>query len=205
MMRSDPVAPVDDMLADTVQRWCGDLDPAMLLLTGAGSEIAMTGVTVAAVALLLGRRRPLDALTMSLGAGGALLLSPILRRLFRRQRPRGRRYRLDMPNSFSFPSGHAMGSAATIASLLLISDSLDERCHSREARLLAGGAAASAVGLSRIYFGVHFASDVIGGQLAGLLWVAAVHRWLRRSVQARQNAEALTAGAPTAAAAPASR
>lgn len=94
----------------------------------------------------------------------------------------------------------------TIASLLLISDSLDERCRSREARRLAGGAAASAVGLSRIKFGLHFASDVIGGQIAGLLWGAAVHRWLPPvRYQASPNAEALTGAAPTAAAAPASQ
>ena len=76
--------------------------------------------------------------------------------------------------SFSFPSGHAMAGTILYGSIAAIwARSLPKR---RQHWLLAGACAllALTMGLSRIYFSVHYATDVIGGFVAGLAWLGAL-------------------------------
>lgn len=70
----------------------------------------------------------------------------------------------------SFPSGHATSSAALVASLVVLGWSTRYRI----AALVGGAAFLAAVGLSRMYFGVHYPSDILGGWCVSLAWVAAL-------------------------------
>lgn len=174
------IARFDDRLSDSVQEWCGAIDGPMVLAADVGSPIAMVAATVLTVAALIVRRRPREALFMSLSAGGALMINPVLRMVIGRERPKGRQYLMPMPQSCSFPSGHAMGTAATMASLVIVADALVPSRRVRHALILGAGLTTSSVGLCRVYFGVHFPSDVIGGQFAAVVWVSAMHRWFQR-------------------------
>jgi undecaprenyl-diphosphatase len=72
----------------------------------------------------------------------------------------------------SFPSGHALASAAVLGVLALV---LIPRRPCRVPRILLvaiAAAAAAMIGLSRLYLGVHWASDVVGGWLIGAMWLA---------------------------------
>ena len=66
----------------------------------------------------------------------------------------------------SFPSGHAVGSMALASSLVL----LTWRSKWRWLTLMGGGMFVVIVGVSRIYFGLHYASDIVGGWLLALAW-----------------------------------
>ncbi|MEO5596714.1 MAG: phosphatase PAP2 family protein [Lysobacteraceae bacterium] len=81
--------------------------------------------------------------------------------------------------SYSFPSGHAMGSATLATALILL-------CWHARARwpvVIVATSFALLVSFSRIYLGVHFPSDILAGWLAAIAWVVGVHELIiRRAV-----------------------
>ena len=121
------------------------------------------GVAVAVVlALLVRARRFAEAAAFAVTAAGAAVLSQSLKHAFVRPSPDG--------VAVSYPSGHALLSAAVAAAVALAA---------REARLRAlavvlGAAALAVVGIATVKLRWHYPSDVIGGWLVGLAWVAAV-------------------------------
>jgi undecaprenyl-diphosphatase len=87
------------------------------------------------------------------------------------QRPRPTFAPLVIENSFSFPSGHSMNSFIFFTTVAYF---VYHFTHKKKTSLLAFVASAIiilSVGISRIYLGVHYPSDVLGGYLAGLLWM----------------------------------
>ncbi len=155
------------------------------------AALGLTGVIV--VDILIGlffiyRRQIGDAIFWVISVGGAELLNLVLKELFHRLRPDlwsspGR------PNSYSFPSGHAMASMALVAALTV----LLWPSRWRWPALLLGALFVFLVGLSRIYLGVHFPSDVVAGWAASLAWVAGVSLALYgRLVKPTPNAQPAT-------------
>jgi undecaprenyl-diphosphatase len=105
------------------------------------------------------------------------LLQEIVKRLVARPRPE-LWPRLFEVTAFAFPSGHALASA-TLYPLLALDLTRGAR---QRLRVLALGLAALAcafIGMGRVYLGVHWPSDVLGGWLLGLLQLVAVVRALR--------------------------
>lgn len=129
-------------------------------------------VAVVAVALIvLARRRDWTrVVALATAAGGGALLNYILKTAFHRGRPEYAIEFIAHP-TWSFPSGHAMDSLVGYSFLALL---LLENVRSPMVRrvtiagviLLVG-----VVGYSRVYLGVHYVSDVIGGYLAGAVWL----------------------------------
>lgn len=88
------------------------------------------------------------------------------------QRPRPTFAPLVIEHSFSFPSGHSMNSFIFFTTVAYF---IYHFTHKKKISLLAFLVSAIiilVVGISRIYLGVHYPSDVLGGYLAGLLWMA---------------------------------
>src|SRR5262249_16907143 len=106
-------------------------------------------------------------------------ISPILatgtKHLVERHRPPTAE-RLGM-TSFSFPSGHSLGVAANYGVLALVLARMTTGQKRRLFYLVCGGAVILAVGASRLYLGVPYVSDVIGGWSAGLA-LACVGLWV---------------------------
>lgn len=142
------------------------LDGFMLILSTAGSGRWVGALDIAVCAILLLRRRWIDAIYWSLATGGAALLNQLAKHLFARTRP-DLWPSLAPEVSFSFPSGHAMQSMAFAAALTV----LLWYSPARWPALLLGALFTLLVGASRIYLGVHFPSDVLGGWAASLAWV----------------------------------
>ena len=115
-------------------------------------------------------------------AGVALigrLLIPALKLIFRRDRPPPAD-RLVVETSFSFPSGHGAfsGIALGLAFLAIRHALRDAPRRPRALALAAASATCVLIAASRVWLGVHYASDVIGGFALGLIWVIAA-RMLR--------------------------
>ena len=72
---------------------------------------------------------------------------------------------------YSFPSGHAMLSVAIAGSLI----ALAWPTRLRWPALIGGTMSVVGIGLSRLYLGVHFPSDIMAGWCAALLWVTGVY------------------------------
>ncbi|MFN3960767.1 MAG: phosphatase PAP2 family protein [Parvularculaceae bacterium] len=110
---------------------------------------------------------------------GETVLSSGLKSMFDRPRPEVVPHLVHV-SSKSFPSGHASSAAAVFLTLAaLVAAHLKER-SSRLFAFAAGGALAFLVGASRVYLGVHYPTDVIGGWSFGAAWAAIVWIAARR-------------------------
>ena len=122
---------------------------------------------------LAGRRRAAFFATVSL-AGGALVSSG-LKLLFARPRPDLVEH-LDKIFTSSFPSAHAMMSTVTYLTLAAMLATVVERCRVTTFAFAVAGAIAVLVGVSRVYLGVHWPTDVVAGWGVGVAWASAC--WL---------------------------
>ena len=142
-------------------------------ITVLGSPVMMS-VLALAVGFVLATRREWILLAGWLVAfAGGGLLDTVLKLAIRRPRPPYADVFLHH-HSWSFPSGHAMGSLIGYGMLSYVLAVL--WIHRRSARVSIVVSAALlivAIGLSRLYLGVHYFSDVVGGYAAGVLWLSA--------------------------------
>jgi membrane-associated phospholipid phosphatase len=117
-------------------------------------------------------KRPRIAGFLAITMTGVVTLDYVLKLSFHRPRPVA--FFGVAPSSYSFPSGHALGSLCFYGILAAV---LSDRMRSGKQKFVVWLAAAllvAMIGLSRIYLGVHYPSDVIAGYLAGAVWVTAV-------------------------------
>ena len=163
----------DKLLQGMVNVRRGSLDTLMLACTWYGGVLPMTVLSVSILLLLLLVRRRKEARYLVFGAGGGLLLNLLLKALFHRARPGvDLLYLLPSLSSLSFPSGHTMGTTSVVGSLAVILHVVKAPRVVRLASILLGAAAIAGVGLSRVYLGAHYPSDVLGGFLAAAAWVS---------------------------------
>ena len=177
-IHDDELTPFDSAASAAVAEWRGSADGLMLSLTRFGNPTPVLAFSVVVVAMLWAFSRRREALYLTLCASGALLLNVAMKALFQRERPLEETiYLVQLPASFSFPSGHAMCSAGVFASLAVVVHRLGWRRTWSQLVSACCVLLLLGIGASRVYFGVHFASDVIGGQLASVAFVSALTGW----------------------------
>jgi undecaprenyl-diphosphatase len=151
------------------------LDRFFVFISAIGYQWGVVPVDIALTAGLLVVRRWREATFAGVSFAGSALLNVATKQFFQRDRPT--LWESIAPeHTFSFPSGHAMGSATLAMVVLLL-------CwHTRFRWPVAALAAlfALTVGASRIYLGVHYPSDILGGWAAGIAWVSGVYLVLYR-------------------------
>ena len=103
--------------------------------------------------------------------GGGSLLNLAIKTLFHRHRPVFENPIATL-TSYSFPSGHTMGSTLFYGLLALFVAMDAERWSSRVLALLIAFLFVLLIALSRIYLGLHYLSDTMGAMAAGLAWLA---------------------------------
>ncbi|HVR37926.1 MAG TPA: phosphatase PAP2 family protein [Thermoanaerobaculia bacterium] len=162
---------IDSMVMESVHTIDNPVTHNVLhAVTQLGSHFAIgTAAGITALAMLRSGRKH-DAWTVVVSVGGAMAINTILKNIFQRQRPQELARRIKLPDSHSFPSGHSLLSAATypiVAHHFVQNHSLPVQAA---VHTIAGMTILS-VGFSRVYFGVHFPSDVLGGFAAGLGWL----------------------------------
>lgn len=154
-------------LADSLRSaW---LDRLMAGATWLGSLWLLLPLAGLAAGMLLWRGRRREAGFVLLALLGASALGQLVKLWVARPRPDLFAAWLPMPESWSYPSSHAMQATAAALALFLVA----RNRGAKKAGALA--AAALLVGASRVYLQVHFPSDVIAGTLAAALWVAGLH------------------------------
>jgi undecaprenyl-diphosphatase len=145
------------------------VEGAMRDLTALGSTVVLL-IFTGAVAVFLAVRRQSHALALVLvSTGGGFFLAHVLKLVFARPRPDLVPH-LALVSSSSFPSGHSMFSAVVYLTLgALLSRLVEER--TLKAYFLGVACFLTfVVGLSRVYLGVHYPTDVLAGWSAGLAW-----------------------------------
>ena len=159
--------------ASGLRFWHRHATPALnklaVLLTIIGNTWPMVGTGLLVVLVLWRRRQARAAWVFALSVGGSMLLTQIIKPLVARPRP-ALWASIRPEHTFSFPSGHAMDTAAIAAALGFL-------CWRHRRRWWVWGLAplfALAVGWARVYLGVHNPSDVLAGWAAAVGWVAGV-------------------------------
>ena len=155
--------------------WVGG---AMRDLTALGSNVVLL-IFTAAVAVFLAVRRQSHALALVVvSTAGGFFLAQALKLVFARPRPSLVPHLAEVYSS-SFPSGHSMFSAVVYLTLgALLSQLVEERAL--KAYFLGVACFLTfVVGVSRVYLGVHYPTDVLAGWSAGLAW--AVMCWMAAS------------------------
>jgi undecaprenyl-diphosphatase len=125
-------------------------------------------LVIVAIFFVAGWKRA--AIWLAVAVGGSVVLDVSLKLAFHRARPAP--FFGTAPQTFSFPSGHALSSLCFYGALAGLCCA---RIQSRVARVLiwvASSLLVAGIGLSRIYLGVHYPTDVIAGYLAGAIWVS---------------------------------
>lgn len=140
-------------------------------LTALGGVGVLTLMTLLAAGFLLLQGKPRAALLLLAAVGGGLLFSTLLKLGFDRPRPdlvpHGSRV-----YTASFPSGHSMMSAVAYLTLGGLLARVQPRRRLKVYLLVAAALVTVLVGLSRVYLGVHWPTDVLGGWAAGAVWAA---------------------------------
>jgi undecaprenyl-diphosphatase len=162
---------------DQIVRECvhGYASPGM---TRAMNVISLLGYNVLIVELVIALvvfarlRWRRAAVWLTVAMAGSLVLDLTLKYIYHRTRPTA--YFGMAPHSYSFPSGHAMCSFCFYG---VLAGLLSARTKPLGWRILIWFTAAAlviAIGLSRIYLGVHYPSDVVAGYLAAAVWVGTI-------------------------------
>ncbi len=149
------------------------LTSVMILATEIGSTVPVLAFTMLAVMVFWLRKMRWEAITLGLAILGAGALSYVLKLGFHRPRP-APYFGLPVPNTFSFPSGHSL-----IALCLYVLLAHLVCSHVRSGAIRTGIWTLAIImvlliGFSRVYLGVHYASDVIAGYAAGVVWVVTI-------------------------------
>lgn len=164
----------DEAVRTAINRHSGPrLTDAMLVVTYFGSTVVVSSLCVCAVVGLYLMKRRRAALLLLVTMVGAAVLNATLKLSFHRARP-GPFFDIVAPTSYSFPSGHALFSFCLFGTLAAV---VSRRVRGARARVVVWVSAAitvTLVGLSRIYLGVHYPSDVFAGYAAAFVWVTSV-------------------------------
>lgn len=158
------------------------MDAAMALVTRAGSGPGLAMLCAIAVGVLLRGRNRAAALFLTVSLTGSAVLNQMLKAAFARARPE--LWLSALPEtSFSFPSGHAMNTMALCAALVVVAWS----GRWRAVVLASSMIFVFLVSLSRLYWGVHYPTDIIAGWACAIAWVCAIKyvfdRYWRSSAQ----------------------
>ena len=160
------------------------LEEAVRDITSLGSTAVLVLVTAAAVFYLLATRSVGTALFVLIAVGGGQILSSLLKLGVERPRPDLVSHLAEV-HTMSFPSGHAMLSAVTYLTLGFLVARIVPGRLARTYIMTVAVILTLLVGVSRVYLGVHWPSDVLAGWFAGFAW-ALLCRLAARGVLGRK-------------------
>lgn len=141
-------------------------DRLMILITHLGSGWSIIALAIVIALFFTAYKRRREAAFLLLAVGGAAVLGEIVKIIV--QRPRPHLWLSSAPEfGYSFPSEHSMVSMAFVLALIVLLG----QTRWRWCAIIAGSIAVLAVGLSRLYLGVHYPSDVLGAWCASMAWV----------------------------------
>jgi len=164
----------DEIIRDFAQEFAGETVTAVMnFVTVFGSTLFLSIVFLSIIIIFIRQKRNRAAVLLTTTMTGAIILNFVLKISFARARPVPF-FETPLPDSYSFPSGHALFAACFYGALAWL---LAARTTNRALQIGICSAAVLLIlliGLSRIYLGVHYPSDVIAGFSAAIVWVSTI-------------------------------
>ncbi|MGZ9809401.1 phosphatase PAP2 family protein [Pseudoroseicyclus sp. H15] len=148
---------------------------AMRDLTALGGIVVLTIISLSVLGYLFLRRQRASALFLAAAIVGGQLISHLAKSGFSRPRPDLVPHGVEVATA-SFPSGHSMMAAVTYLTLAVMLARGESALRMRIFFLSVAALLTVAVGVSRVYLGVHWPSDVLAGWSLGAAWALGV--WL---------------------------
>lgn len=172
----DGVARWDRPVLDLALAWrTPRLDTVLTWFTHLGGPLGMTVIASVITALMVWRWRSRTPLIlMVIAVAGSLTITSVGKQLFARMRPPLRDAVPPFESSPSFPSGHALNSTVIAGLVAFLIWTHLVRGLARAVTVLAAFAWAVTIGLSRVFLGHHWLTDVMFGWLIGLAWLGVV-------------------------------
>ena len=178
--------PFDLAIRNSIHGWASPaLTTLMIGVTQMGAPSVLITITIiVGVYLVVKRQAPLAAV-LALSTIGASAADESIKLVYHRPRPLAF-FGYDEPMTYSFPSGHSTTSICFYGLLaVMLAGSMKSRTH-RRALWTAASLLVLSIGFSRVYLGVHYPTDVLGGYAFGLVWLLGVvnalaGKWLRPS------------------------
>lgn len=169
---SNETIKMDDNFELWVHSWANPaLNVFFQIFTDIGGFVGVPILAAVTFGLFLWRRKFYFAWLLVLGVGGGMLLNQVLKAIFHRTRPDLWHLTVHEPTSYSFPSGHATASICYFGLLAWFGFNWWKRPLARTGWTILMIFIIVMVGLSRIYFGVHYPTDVLAAYLTGGTWL----------------------------------
>ncbi len=151
--------------------------PIAKIITNFGGAIFLIAITVILFILIKNKKIGV-AITTNLVL--VALLNQLLKNIL--QRPRPTEYRIIQETGYSFPSGHSMASMAFYGYLIYLIYKYVENKNIKWILITLLSILICSIGISRIYLGVHYTSDVLGGFLISIsylvIYISAINKFL---------------------------
>ena len=151
--------------------------PITKFITNLGGAIFLIGLTALLIILIKNKKIGLSIFTNLVIVTG---LNQLLKRIL--QRPRPTEFRIVEETGYSFPSGHSMVSMACYGYLIYLIYKYVENKYAKWCLICLLSCLIISIGTSRIYLGVHYTSDVLGGFLISIsylvIYIIAVNKFL---------------------------
>lgn len=142
------------------------LTTILIIITNLGSAITLISLTILSIILIKNKK---IGLCISLNFIISTLLNVILKNIVQRPRPEG--YRLIDESGYSFPSGHSMVNTAFYGLLIYLVLRNVKNSKLKYTLVILISLLIIGIGFSRIYLGVHYASDVLAGFLISIAYL----------------------------------
>jgi undecaprenyl-diphosphatase len=145
------------------------LTVAAINVTALGSLTLVVLFSAFALVVLLVLRDRLEAVQLLAASAGAGILTMVTKNVIERIRPEEAEP-LIVVSGFSYPSGHSLSTSALYLTIAIIAARHVQHSGARAAIFLAVSAVLLMVAASRVYLGVHYATDVVSGISLGAAW-----------------------------------
>ncbi|WP_158233779.1 phosphatase PAP2 family protein [Sporosarcina sp. P3] len=166
------ISSFDEPIIDFVQSAeSPGLTSIMKLFTTIGSTTSVALLALLTLGVLVWKKHRAQAVLFAIALAGTGILNQLLKFIFKRERPDF--HRLIDIGGYSFPSGHTMMAFSLYTILAYIVWRNLVNSGSRVAIILLAAMMIVMIAVSRIYLGVHFPSDIVGGVLASSVWLFA--------------------------------
>ena len=161
-----------------------ELDRVMIVISEFGYGYPFCTIILIVLLMLAFHRQWLESAVLLFSLLGEVILNFLLKSLFERSRPE--LFRVVEEAGYSFPSGHAMLSICFYGMIAFLISRHVRNWRWRLAVITLVVALVAAIGLSRVYLGVHYPTDVVAGYFAGGMWfvfcIALLTWWERRQL-----------------------